>query len=520
MNKKTFDDTTKPCRQAPYIFRKRPIAIAVISLLSLSLTSGIAQAMKIADPNLVPDPDVPIQDTGNVPTPTPVPVPVPVTGTNADVAYTVTDLGSFERGGYSEAHGTNPNAQVVGYSWLTVGDLVAGEKQFHAFSSQAGVMTDLGTLGGSNSEADAVNAGGQIVGKAFLSGNQAYHAFLAQNGQMVDLGTLGGTNSEAHGINAHGINADGMVVGTSSLTGDTVEHAFIVKNGAMTDQGTLGGSTSEAIGINDTGQVIGNSWTTGDETQHAFISTNGVMTDLGTLDGNWSEAHGINANGEVVGLATTYNEMQQHAFVYRDGHMLDLGTLGGGFSKAEAINGYSQIVGSTTIALTGEEHAFVTQYGFMIDLNNLIDSNSGWTLTEATGINDEGEIVGAGYNATGQYHAYLATPVYTAAPTVSIQQSALDITITGSGFVNATATATITGGQAPLKCHWTVSGAGGAFSVSSPFDTSTEIKANVLAGESVSGLATVTVTDARGRTSQATVPVNFTAELPAGKSAL
>jgi probable HAF family extracellular repeat protein len=432
----------------------------------------------------------------------------------ADVAYTVTDLGPIGRGdSYSEAHSVNASGQSVGYAVFAYGDLVAPDEQYHAFSALNGVLTDLGTLGGSTSEADAVNSNGQIVGNAFLPNDQAFHAFITQNSQLVDLGTLGGTNSEAHAINTFG-----QVVGSSSLTGDQVEHAFIDTNGVMTDLGTLGGSTSEATGINDSGQVVGNSWTTGDESQRAFISQNGIMTDLGSLGGDWSEAHGINARGDVVGLSYTSTQ-KQHAYFYHDGWMQDLGTLGGNgwSSHADAINSYQQIVGSswTWIDQNNErEHAFVTQFGTMVDLNGLIDSSSGWTLAEATGINDSGQIVGAGYNATGQYHGYMATPVPTAPPSVSIQPGALNSTVTGAQVITATATSTISGGQAPFQYKWTVSGGGGVFSISSPFDISTDISASVVAGEWVNGSATLTVTDVRGRTSQASVPIKFTALLP------
>ena len=47
----------------------------------------------------------------------------------------------------------------------------------------------------------------------------------------------------------------------------------------------------------------------------------------------------------------------------------------------------------------------------MSDLNNDISSGSGWTLDEATGINDKGQIVGYGTNPSGQSEAFLLTPV-------------------------------------------------------------------------------------------------------------
>src|SRR5438128_10063164 len=67
------------------------------------------------------------------------------------------------------------------------------------------VIVDLGTLGGSNSSAVAVNTSGQVVGQSGIAGDAASHAFswTAATG-MVDLGTLGGRYSSAVAVNASG----------------------------------------------------------------------------------------------------------------------------------------------------------------------------------------------------------------------------------------------------------------------------------------------------------------------------
>src|SRR2546421_44966 len=65
-------------------------------------------------------------------------------------------------------------------------------------------LLDLGTLGGTSSVAQAINAAGQITGSAQPGGGAPLHAFLYSGGAMTDLGTLGGTASFGYGINGAG----------------------------------------------------------------------------------------------------------------------------------------------------------------------------------------------------------------------------------------------------------------------------------------------------------------------------
>jgi probable HAF family extracellular repeat protein len=115
-----------------------------------------------------------------------------------------------------------------------------------------GAINDLGSIFGSNGEAEAINASGQIVG---WSGNPAdpSHAFLYSEGVMTDLGPG----------DAKGINSSGEVVG-SYRGGSGYDDVFLYSAGIRTDLNTLipantgwwdlgGGS----LGINDGGQIVG-----------------------------------------------------------------------------------------------------------------------------------------------------------------------------------------------------------------------------------------------------------------------
>jgi probable HAF family extracellular repeat protein len=99
--------------------------------------------------------------------------------------------------------------------------------------------------------------------------------------------------------------------------------------------------------------------------------------------------------------------------------MQDLGTLGGTNSYALGINNLGEVVGcsspngSNATLVSEATLAFVYSAGQMYDLNKLlVASRAGWTLTEADGINDVGQIAVTGLSTDGKtIHALLLTPV-------------------------------------------------------------------------------------------------------------
>ena len=117
-------------------------------------------------------------------------------------------------------------------------------------------IVDLGTLGGSSSEANAINAKGEVVGSAQLADGTS-HAVLWDPGQAgKDLGTLGGSSSTALAINLLG-----EIVGSSD-TGSATDPFDFLPGGSMTDltnappQNTLA-TLLTARGVSDTGVIVG-----------------------------------------------------------------------------------------------------------------------------------------------------------------------------------------------------------------------------------------------------------------------
>jgi probable HAF family extracellular repeat protein len=255
-----------------------------------------------------------------------------------------------------------------------------------------GGTTDLGSLGGIVTYAEAINDLDQVVGISSTASQQA-HAFLwTAEGGMVDL-------TPSHGYSkAVDINNLGQVVVNIGNS------AFLwTVDGGLMSLGTLGGSGSTAAGINELGQVVGSS-TTGSNESHAFLWTaTGGMTDLGTMGGSGSHAWDINNLGQVVGNGEPSPGASDHAFIWTaDEGMMDLGTIGhGDWSNAQGINDLGHVVGNSI------GRAFLwTADGGMMDLGTL----GGRWSTAWGGLNELGHVVGSSETATWVWRPYLWTP--------------------------------------------------------------------------------------------------------------
>ena len=280
----------------------------------------------------------------------------------ATAAYTMTDLGNLG-GGVSTGFGINASGEVAGRSYLNkvfffkCGRHICHFTQNDPFSWSGGTMTDLGTFNAmSMSEANAVNSTGDVVG-----GSNS-RAFLVHNKKMTDLGPGMATS----------INDFGEIVGNAS------SGSFLVSGGHRT---TLAGFAP--VGINNHHLLAGDIGVA-PEVEHAAIWNNGTITDLGTLGGPGSVAYAINDADQVVGEASTSTGVA--AFIWQNGKMTDLGVdpIPSGINNNGLIVGNFGCGASTVILTTGS----VCQ-----NLQSLIPANSGYTLSEARGINDKGQIV-------------------------------------------------------------------------------------------------------------------------------
>ena len=211
------------------------------------------------------------------------------------------DLGTLG-GAISDAYRINDSGVAVGSAELADG-------QMHAARwDAAGNPFDLGTFGGDQSEAIDINAAGHIVGWAAQPpdefGEQSSEAFIWTGSELNPVGTLGGLNSFAHAINDAG-----LVAGFSDTeTGDICAFLWDEQQG-MQNIGNMGGGGIVPWDISNTGKTVVVGYA--DDSQGLGIAIiwdemNGLR-DLNALippDSDWirlREARGVNEAGQIVG---------------------------------------------------------------------------------------------------------------------------------------------------------------------------------------------------------------------------
>ncbi|MES2037008.1 MAG: hypothetical protein V4495_04165 [Pseudomonadota bacterium] len=328
--------------------------------------------------------------------------------------YTYADLSTFG-GHHSCVHAVNNYGQMIG----------SDTKNEPGSSHQYGVQTTYAALWDNSyyvpktsllaevdSHAYGINNLSTIVGSSVkeIDGSFQVIATVWQDGHTNYLASL--SNGQYKSI-ARAINDKGVIVG-ESFTADIwyAHHATLWDGKGVTDLGTLGGADSDALAINNEGLVAG--WASGSDPEdymHPVMWKDGKIINLSPA--HHGAANSVNDNGLVVGYILD-DEMYAHPTLWNNQKETVLQSAAGSFTYTSAINNKNQIVGSE-ITADGQFHALLwnTPDSAPIDLNQFLDKSqrdAGWTLANATDINDKGWIVGSAMNIkTYESHAFVLT---------------------------------------------------------------------------------------------------------------
>jgi probable HAF family extracellular repeat protein len=160
---------------------------------------------------------------------------VPVDGngfaTGIDAGGDVVGMLVFGNGAFAYLDGTTvvlPRSQgidagSVNTGWPSINDSahiaytgVSAAGASRAYLYADGQATDLGTLGGTASQAFAIGPHDDVVGASETAGDAAVHAFLWRDGKLVDLNDLVDPSSGWVLESARAVNASGQIVGVGN----------------------------------------------------------------------------------------------------------------------------------------------------------------------------------------------------------------------------------------------------------------------------------------------------------------
>jgi hypothetical protein len=381
---------------------------------------------------------------------------------SAATGYEVFTLQDTLGNGFSQALGINDSLEIVGQDQATYTVGIRQEpfaiSAAVAWSGRTLTGKELADIGGRSTTyifskvglafdvALGVNASGQAVGFSLggdaadeiggetgrpVTGNPAtvpaaFHApsdavvWSAETGSGAALNDVGGRGVSV----ADAINNAGQIVGFSNTAGGQDAVLWSASNPAeATVLADIGGEgSSVATGVNNAGQIVGSSKTPGGQTAVKWSAQSGSGVALSDPGGQgFSVANAINDFDQVVGASTTANGGLEAVEWGDDLIGTRLRTPSGTQSDALAINTLGQIVGYT-VGAGGVTDAVLwpdSVFEMDIDLGGVLGPD--WTNTVATGINDEGDIVGYGQYMGGYYNGVrgLGDTAFLLVPTTS-----------------------------------------------------------------------------------------------------
>lgn len=232
--------------------------------------------------------------------------------------------------------------------------------------------------------------------------------------EVIELGTLGGTSTFARGLNNNG-----EVVGYGTNR-DGVSHPFLWRDGVLTDLTPAGQHDGFATIINDAGWIAGRTHNAGalyEGGGELTLWRNGAFARFVAVPpgeyGSWPVK--VGESGSV--LVNVEHHEWPYAYLARNtGEVIQLAPR---YAWGRDMNAREQIVGAVTTkyagALNYESHAFLWNDGVLKDLGVLglrpcenVTGECGWS--EASDINDRGQIVGFATDESGLSRAVLWDP--------------------------------------------------------------------------------------------------------------
>lgn len=349
------------------------------------------------------------------------------TSTAIAQSYTVIDLGGLA-GKTAVASGINAAGDAVGFSMNTTPQCCA-----QAFLYK-GVITFAPNA--PITYATAINDRGFLVGNYDISGGAGcYEAFLATTPlapepQPQTVKTFPGFDCGY----ANAINNLNEFVG--QMSSKVTTHAYLAADGAMFDLNNSSlGTLSAANGVNAATKVVGfyvpfgqkpTPWSGSWAGTRAFLSLAAKpledLNPLTLLEGyDLRMATAINRHDRITGYTGAPNNTIRAYLLDCPGlnctppyHFHDLGTFpNGGVSYGTALNSAGVVVGAAYLDASGigNYRAALFAHGRVVNLNRRLSpaDQAQWTLAVATGINDNGEIVGWGIH-NGEERAFKLEP--------------------------------------------------------------------------------------------------------------
>jgi uncharacterized membrane protein len=337
-----------------------------------------------------------------------VTIGLPRRSTVAQAAYSSVDLGLPD--GYDSVMPIALNNNGVAVVTAATGDKQA------VFIVEDGAFTQVGEKD-ENARASCIdgqnNVGGWIVGS---SPSQDVPILLTTDGQVE----MPGDQLEGR---VYALQQGGAAVGEAATDPKrTLRKAVMWVNQEVSElKGIPADAASAATDINGLGQITG--WVTKNDAKSAvLLSMDKDPVELGVIGGKFSEAVAISEQGQVVGNSTTSDEQTElsgngiAAFSWFEGALNPLQTIDGqAWSMAADVNSYGLVAGtvgsSAPATASAATIAVVWAPDAVLDLNQSSQPVEGLTLTSAVSINELGQILCEGVDASGKSHAVLLSIV-------------------------------------------------------------------------------------------------------------